>query len=200
MIGNDVVDLLDPAVQPGATHPRFDERVFTPEEREAIAASGAPNRLRWMLWAAKEAAFKVARKLDPRAVFSPARFAVALESTLRGVVRHGERRIAVRIHEDAAAIHAVAASDGASLARVRAEVVALPEPDRGGSASAVRSLAIGEIARAMGAPPGDLEIVKQDRIPHLLLRGEQSGVDLSLSHHGRLVAFACEVEPGDLRP
>ena len=65
MIGNDVVDLGDAEVQPGATHPRFDARVFAREEREALRASGAPNRLRWILWAAKEAAYKAARKLDP---------------------------------------------------------------------------------------------------------------------------------------
>ena len=58
MIGNDIVDLRDPEVQPGASHPRFDRRVFAPEERSALAASGARERLRWILWAAKEAGRK----------------------------------------------------------------------------------------------------------------------------------------------
>ena len=57
----------------------------------------------------------------------------------------------------------------------------------------VRSFSKGCLARALGVPVGDLEIRKRGRIPELWLRGAPSTVDLSLSHHGGFVAFACEI-------
>src|SRR5512139_2501725 len=80
MIGNDVVDLLDPETQPGAVHPRFDARVFTDDELRALRRSVAPGRLRWLMWAAKESAFKAVRRNDACVAFRPREFAV----TLRG--------------------------------------------------------------------------------------------------------------------
>ena len=72
MLGNDVVDLADPEVRGGPAHPRFDARVFSPPERRALESESAPNRLRWTLWAAKEAAYKLAVKRDPNAIFAAA--------------------------------------------------------------------------------------------------------------------------------
>ena len=48
MVGNDVVDLEDSETVSGATHPRFDERVFADEEIACLRRSGAPERLRWV--------------------------------------------------------------------------------------------------------------------------------------------------------
>ncbi|MGH7855988.1 MAG: 4'-phosphopantetheinyl transferase family protein, partial [Candidatus Binatia bacterium] len=89
MVGNDVIDLRDPETAPGSQHPRFDARVFAPAERALLGASTDARRLRWILWAAKEAAYKVARKIDARAVFSPRRFVVDLAA--RHVLWEGTR-------------------------------------------------------------------------------------------------------------
>ena len=69
MVGDDVVDLGDPEAR--AVHPRFDARVFGTAERALLAASREPECLRWVLWAAKEAAWKLAAKRGPRPIFSP---------------------------------------------------------------------------------------------------------------------------------
>jgi len=82
MLGNDVIDLGDPETLPGALHPRFDARVFTPHERAALANAARPERLRWRLWALKEAAYKCLKKLEPQTGFSPQRFAVQLAELL----------------------------------------------------------------------------------------------------------------------
>lgn len=83
MLGNDVVDLRDVDAQPETFRPRFDERVFSPLERRAIERDAAPHSRRWAHWAAKEAAYKLARQVDPTFVFSPvslvARFGAAEE-------------------------------------------------------------------------------------------------------------------------
>lgn len=194
MIGNDVVDLGDPETAPGAQHPRFDERVFAPEERDALARSGAPNRLRWTLWAAKEAAYKVARKLDPRVVFSPKRFVVCLDPTLRGEVRHGAVRFGLRIDVLPEAVHAIASSDAEVSSAVRSELLALPAPGADPGRS-VRALAARSLTAALGARPGDVVVVKEGRVPRLEVGGRRATSDLSLSHHGNVVAWACEVSP-----
>lgn len=190
MVGNDVVDLGDPEVQPGAQHPRFDARVFAPCERDALEASGAPHRLRWILWAAKEAAYKVAKKLDPAAIFSPSRFCVRLDADLRGEVEFEERRIPVQIDEDCLRLHAVASSDAELLPTLRQQVAFLPG-GLGSAPEAVRALATLGVADWLGARPQELSIRRMGRVP-VLFRGDvPAAVDLSLSHHGRFVAFAC---------
>lgn len=192
MIGNDVVDLQDAELCPERRHRRFDRRVFTAGERAALSRSGAPERLRWMFWAAKEAAFKAARRLCPSTVFSPSRFGVALNSNLRGEVRHGDERFSLRVCCDAQHVHAVALAAGFDHRGVVAGVQRIPESLRARDVSeATRRFAADSLARTLGRPIDSLAIVRDRRVPSLLLRGEIPPLDLSLSHHGRFVAFAC---------
>ncbi len=55
---------------------RFIARVFTPEEQERIDRSESPDATLWMLWAAKEAAFKAVSKLKPGLSFTHRVYAV----------------------------------------------------------------------------------------------------------------------------
>ena len=63
IVGNDVVDLTDPRVLGKASNARFLERIFTEEERAAIAAASDPDVELWRSWAAKETAYKAVSKL-----------------------------------------------------------------------------------------------------------------------------------------
>ena len=195
MIGNDVVDLGDPEVSAEGRHPRFDERVYSTAERASIEASGAPNRLRWILWAAKEAAYKVARKADERAIFSPPRFQVHVDASLRGRVHFAGRDYSLLVDEAPGRVHAIASEtplqEGNSLTRVIAWDGGAPLAGK-----AVRALARREIAAALDLPAEELEIVREGRIPVLVLGGRALDVDLSLTHHGRFLAFACDLRDG----
>lgn len=185
MVGNDVVDLEDEETAPYATHPRFDARVFAPEELRLLASSEVSERLRWVLWAAKESAFKVARKLDPRATFSPRRYVVRLDGGGRASVRVGDRALSCFVACDGEACHAVASAGHVAVtAAVRR--VATFESAR----FAARRLAVSILTRELGASPGDVAIVKEDGIPTARLRGKRVPIDISLSHHGRFAAFA----------
>ena len=194
MLGNDVVDLKDPETQAGMQHPRFDLRVFAQEERARIARSGAPERLRWIMWAAKEAAYKVARKLDARAVFAPSRFVVRADERLRGEVELPEgRRIPLVVRADAEFVHAIA-SDRADFERELVEGLGALGPCTARDESRrAREFATLGLARELGRPAEQLSIEKRGRIPQLLLAGVDAAVDLALSHHGRFAAFACEL-------
>jgi hypothetical protein len=79
MLGNDVIDLEDVDARPETFRPRFDERVFSAEERRVIARDSAPLACRWAHWGAKEAAYKLARQLDASFIFSPIQLAPRFE-------------------------------------------------------------------------------------------------------------------------
>jgi phosphopantetheinyl transferase (holo-ACP synthase) len=190
MIGNDVVDLAQRGVQPGAQHPRFDARVFCERER-ALIAGDATLRVRWVLWAAKEATYKLAKKLDAAVVWAPARFEVSLESRAHGVVQHGARRFALRTLETDEYVHALATDAPQPAGEQSAGVARLRGED---ASAAARAYACEELAARLGLAPAALSIAKRGRIPVLCVDGAPARADLSLSHHGRFVAYACEFD------
>lgn len=190
MVGNDVVDLADPEVRKGAAHPRFDARVFAQSEREVLRESGAPERLRWFLWAAKEAAYKLAKKLDPKIIFSPKQFVVSLDATLVGEVAHSDRSYPVRLAAGSDSVHAVA-TDSAALRRIVSAVATTDAPLD--ASRAVRELATSVLAERLDVPNETVCIGRRGRAPTVDVLGQDAALDLSLSHHGRFVAFACDL-------
>jgi len=196
MIGNDIVDLTDAETRAESLHPRFDSRVFASSELELIRSSGAPDRLRWMLWAAKEAAYKALKKIAPNTIFSPRRFVVKLNETLRGNVTCNEKTLSVQVWEEAESVHVIATTEEALDKQILSGTQVLePEDaiDTEFPSQAARMLAIRELAERLGVPGEELTITRLERVPTLMHNGESMNIDLSLSHHGKLVAYACEV-------
>ncbi len=192
MVGNDVVDLADAEAAPGANHSRFDARVFGPRERRRLQTADDARRMRWILWAAKESAYKAVRRRDPGVIFSPARFEVELDAGLRGCVRHPGGALDVRIELFGDCVHALAAApphEPETLLRGVAVV------EGGDPSERVRALAIGALAQHFDAVPGALSIRSVGRIPQLFLRGAATACPLSLAHHGRFAAWACALPP-----
>jgi hypothetical protein len=208
MVGNDVVDLCDPDVDPTTLHPGFDGRVFCRDELESLEVSLDRVCQRWRLWAAKEAAYKLVRRLWPRAVFSPSRFVVALAADAggerdmaAGSVRHSGDHCRVSVVRSQGAIHAIATPDVPECGQIahglrRLEPHELDPGDPEAPGRAARRLCCETLARRLGAAAEQLEVRCRARIPELWLRGARLDLDLSLSHHGSLVAFACVFAPG----
>ena len=195
-IGNDVVDLADPETRLDGLHPRFATRVFTAAERSLLEAGADRQRLHWALWAAKESAYKALKQLEPRLAFSPRRLEVALDAEAllaggcaTGTVACGELGVDVGIRLGAGSVHAIARPRRAG-ARVLSAV------DQAGTDAglAVRRLATGAIAAALDVDDAALWI--SGRPPRVSLRGSRLDVGLSLSHHGRFVAFAAALPAG----
>jgi phosphopantetheinyl transferase (holo-ACP synthase) len=186
MVGNDVVDLQDRSTRSEALHRRFDARVMSPRERDRLDAAGEPRQLRWTLWAAKESAFKLAKRRDRRVIFAHSRFETDLDEDGHGTVRLDDWSCTVSVRREGSALHCIAApgSVGGIVSRVDRLAPGIAPSD------GVRQLAIATLARHLGIEPTALRITSnQDRIPHLSVSGHRLG-HLSLSHHGEFVAFA----------
>jgi len=192
MIGNDVVDLCDPDVRPDAIHPRFDRRVFAPDERRRIAAAGPDSPLRWMAWAAKEAAFKAAKRCDPACIFAPIRFLTEFDDAGRGRVHHAGVEYDLRVSLGGGCVHAVATVRSPITEHIVARVKREPTPRLApaDASRSVRAFALADLADALGVGVDSLAIRSHQRIPRLVAATDEV-IALSLSHHGRCVAYAC---------
>jgi len=220
MVGNDVVDLADVDADASTYSPRFDARVFRDEERGWMAAAPDPESARWMLWAAKEAAYKGMKRERDAAVFSPAAMQVDFESTgsagpdgrtrLRGTVTtfgpaadssappSSAARVCVEVDADAEHVHAAAWREGELAPGF--EVAAMPTVEGPGAIEAssfVRRRLVRKLAAALGMKSARLAVGRRERVPIILIDGRPAPIGFSLSHHGRFVA--CAWSPRDVR-
>ncbi len=195
MVGNDVVDLRRATHRPRS--PRFDARVFSDAEQSALSRASDQARLRWRLWAAKEAAYKLLRREDARVIFSPRRFAVESPELLAqgadvGALRHADQRVMLRYVDGDDYVHAVAVRSEEQMSEVVHGLARLGGLGVGLDASAaVRRLACDTLAPLRGLEPDAVRVKRRERIPDLYVEGEDAPWGaLSLSHHGDHVAYA----------
>jgi hypothetical protein len=145
LIGNDVVDLEAPEARGKAADGRFLGRVFTADEAARIRAAADPERMLWMLWSAKEAAFKVVRKLRADLPFAHRRFEAWADATAAdgdggrssgGVRLHGWRGLGlswlpVEWRATGSLVHCVARSVAERASSVRHAAVAVAARETG---------------------------------------------------------------------
>ncbi len=201
-VGNDVVDLKDPENIGKSGDDRFLRRVFTAGEREWIASLPSPDAVLWSLWAAKEAAYKAVSRADPAACSIPRQYPVVLETgiaadtttRLTGTVITPRGELIFEVTVSAEWVHALAAGTEKALHRLCRRVQRLEGGEGAADPSAfVRGALLREIARRLGCPVGDLSVVKEPDgpgAPRILFRGNLLATEVSLSHDGRVAAFA----------
>ena len=175
-VGNDLVWLGDPANQNRHSDRKLTGRILTIHEQALLKTSSDPDRLLWSFWAAKEAAFKVWKRLAPETVFSPSRFEVAADA-----VRYDGNEIPVRWWYGSQWVHAVAGYD-------QQTIITKVESLTGEPSQAVRALAVKTMVEE-GLPVGLIE----GRPPGYFVAGKDAGVCLSLSHDGPYLAVAFRV-------
>lgn len=82
MIGNDIVDLALAKTQSNWRRRGYLQKIFTKEERHQILDSENRDKMIWLFWSMKEAAYKAwQRKNDLAPKFNPRNLECILEST-----------------------------------------------------------------------------------------------------------------------
>jgi phosphopantetheinyl transferase (holo-ACP synthase) len=192
VVGNDIVDLSDPAIQASHLSPRFVQRVCSEVERTALAEAHNARTLLWSFFAAKEAGYKAIVKLRGWApVFSLPHFRVATDLT---TVTFENVALSLAVTCNAAWAHAVAWSD------VRFPPTTSLERFPAGTnpSSAVRALLRRALGAKLACDPGQVAIVRDPDAtsadgfgpPYAVHGGQRLPIDVSLSHDGAFIACA----------
>ena len=191
--GNDVVDLKDPANQPSSIHPRFDRRVFDPREIRLLddaSNEDARHRLRWTLWAAKEAALKALRQARPDRPFHPTELGVHLDSAGAGRVRSGGESLLARLDVTEERVHAIVSDRPLDLGGDGVFVLVerrAANADEAVGAASLRRRCAAELARRLGIPEDRVDVCAGGAGGAPVARSDGRDLDaaLSFSHDGR---------------
>jgi len=202
------VDLSDPRNRGKSRDHRFTQRAFRPSERDRIAGSENPDREMWTLWAAKEAAYKALSKSFPSLSSVPRLFSVSLSSFEPTVPQEGRGHgtvacprgpVTIRVFRTAEYVHCVASDElDGRLEGMIGQVVRLADapgaPVLRDESRLTREAAARRLSEHLGLRADEVEIrrIKKDRElgpPVVYVQGEQTAIDLSLSHDGAFGAF-----------
>jgi hypothetical protein len=203
-IGNDIVDLTDPGNIGKSSDNRFLQRVFTTPEQERIAVAGDPDTVMWALWAAKETAYKVVRKLNSLAASTPRLYQVVMSPgdqgpILSGMVCTPHGPVFIRVSVAGDYLHCIGAAPLPDvLDHVLWSVDRLTPAEDGGDhdpSIEVRRHAGRRLAALLNASAADIAIRRCQENhgwgpPTPYLKGKPAPFDLSFSHDGAFVAFA----------
>jgi phosphopantetheinyl transferase (holo-ACP synthase) len=191
-VGNDVVDLQDPAIAQSHLRERFVARVCCESERTLLAGSAQPKVMLWSLFAAKEAAFKAISKVEPL-VFAHRRFVVSAD--LRSVT-YEKHVLWLRVDVEGDCVHAVTWSDDETPVSGAEQIEDGVDPSAAARALLVRRLG-GQGLTVERAPlPGSWNGFGP---PKLFRDGVEVNLDISLSHDGRFVGFAADSSGAEKR-
>lgn len=218
-VGVDVVDLDDARCAGKHEDRRFLSRILAASELDLLSHSQDPLAALWRIWSAKEAAFKVVSKLEgvpPPFIHADFRVEESDSAAAFGRVVRGDQVVHIHWHALPGRIAALgwnglAADDpvewgwgaltaldpdpstptDALMARLT-ERERRPVHSRG--SALVRLAARGALAAALGVDESRVEVVSSDgpkgRVPpEVLLDGTPAPADVSLSHHGRWLAW-----------
>ena len=202
-IGNDIVDLKEPANAGKSRDSRFLKKILTVAEIDFVQNAENHNKALWALWSCKEAAYKVIKKKCVDAAFLPCRWMVILEKSesacLEGEVKIPDAEVVyIRLFSHFRYVHCVGADRPADLDRLVCKVKVLPEKEneKGIDPSLfARKCLTRSLADFFRLNFSDIKInrIKEKnelQPPHVYINGKKSDIDISLSHDGHLVAYA----------
>ena len=202
-VGNDIVDLREPANAGKSRDSRFLKKILIAAEIEFVQNAKNPDKALWSLWACKETAYKFKKKSCADTAFLPRLWKVILKNP-EAACSNGEVKITdaetvyIRLFSYSRYVHCVAADSPADLDRLICKVEALPEKKnekRIDQSLFLRECLVRSLADFFHLNFSDIKInrIKEKnelQPPHVYINGKKSDIDISLSHDGHLVAYA----------
>lgn len=111
MIGNDVVDLSLAATESNWRRRGYLDKLFSPAEQRLITAACDRDVMVWMLWSAKEAAYKMIHRATRQRTYAPLRYRVQLSGEERGIVQYETQSFYFRTSVKDDCLHTVALAE-----------------------------------------------------------------------------------------
>ncbi|WP_343743850.1 4'-phosphopantetheinyl transferase superfamily protein [Chitinophaga sp.] len=118
MIGNDVVDLQLAAVESNWRRRGYLDKLFSPAEQQLIAQAVDQHRMVWLLWSAKEAAYKIIHRDTRERTYAPLKYEVRLSGADTGFIQYADRVFPFRTVVSGSCLHTVAVASGSWWPRV----------------------------------------------------------------------------------
>ena len=221
--GNDIVALQ--AIDRQRTiQPRFYSKILSAAEQELyfhLEARAGEVKLPfehfvWLLWSVKESICKYRRRLEPGLVFSPTKTVVGqldiceapedeemagISIFYRGIVRSGAGVFYSHSTVHADYISTVVSRESLSREKTFGQicrgVAAIDKDDHAGQSAAVRRLLLDRLSSLLQLGPDALRIEKDAQGCPQVWRGQkQTGIPVSLAHHGRFIAYSLIINGG----
>ncbi|MBU1194480.1 MAG: 4'-phosphopantetheinyl transferase superfamily protein [Proteobacteria bacterium] len=207
-VGNDIVDLCTKGTIGRSKDLRFVDRILTDiEKKHVLGCQKSPDTLLWAFWAAKETAYKAMNKSFPDISSAPRRYAVTLDnpslkSRMFGCVKTPAGVVAISIFIQKTHVHCIGTTGnftalsrvifGAEKMDTKAQTQLCEQ-----QSMQVRRFAKQKIAHCLNLDTCNMDILrsghKKDPGPPVIrFNNQESFMDISLSHHGRYVAFAVQ--------
>lgn len=178
-IGNDIVDLKLEKIS--EYNSRFPYRVLSKTELNMFLKNKSPLFL-WKSWAAKEAAYKYIKQINPLTVFSPSMF--ILENNL---VRFKNYRVPVNFKINNDYIYCWTPSSKSQNQIMKA-------PQKSDESQIARDMIKNIISKIIHCNIDKLQIQKNNYgVPEVFYNGQRLNFNISITHHGRFVGAAANI-------
>jgi phosphopantetheinyl transferase (holo-ACP synthase) len=198
-VGNDVVDLREPANAGKSRDSRFLKKILTNAEIEFVLNAGNPDTALWSCWAGKETAYKVLKKSFPDAAFLPRQWTVTFNKQQvkysNGEVNiPGKGSVYIRLFSNSNYVHCVGADVLSALDKLIWSVEALPEREKINPSLYLHNCLGQSLAKHFSLNSHNIKIKRtrengELQPPHVYVSGRKTDIDISLSHDGRFVAY-----------
>jgi len=176
MIGNDLVDLRQAALESNWRRKGYLTRICTTEEQRLVLESAKPDEMLWLIWTMKEAACKIVQRSTGIRKYEPLNFSCSLNTQaieISGVVSYFKHSFLIRSELKNTFIHSVAVSDMKDFDQLHLQYL------KPGIAYKTEFNIINELYQLAGTPSGIPELTHQ-------ITGQKHAV--SVSHHGDYLA------------
>ena len=193
--GNDIVALKDVDAQ-RTQLPAFYSKFITPPEF-ALYNPGEITLVNfvWLLWSAKESAYKYLKRLDPELIFTPAKLVVQ-KLNIANPPKADDTHVYYKgqIMERDTVLQFLSVTTKEYIATVinqgdiRWEVKQIDASDYESQSKAVRSFLLAELKMA------DVSIYKHlSGYPVLIKEGKELDIVVSFAHHNRYVSYCYQI-------
>ena len=118
MLGNDIVDLNRAKAESNWKRKGYLAKIFNAEEQALIVGSIAPEKIIWLLWSMKEAAYKIANRASGERFYSPLKFSCNTDRNF-GFVKFEDKIFPTRSVINENFIHTIASIKANTLSTIQ---------------------------------------------------------------------------------